>query len=87
MLNQNSKNSITTVNNSRRELLVTLGRSVLFLFMAGVTGFLFRRRRCWDADDVTYTQLPCQDCRQLKGCGRPTAEVYRTNRSNDQNSG
>jgi len=86
MLNQNSKNSITPVDNSRRELLVTIGRSVLLVFTAGVTGFLFRRRRCWSPEDVNYTQLPCQNCRQLNGCGRPTAEIYRNNRLNDQGS-
>ncbi len=81
MINQKSKLPPNLIDNKRRRLLITLVRSVLFLFMAGVTGFLFRRRHCWNGEGLNYSQLPCQKCRQLNGCGRPTAEIYRNSRS------
>lgn len=86
MVIQPVQNSNTPINNSRRQLLATLGRTVLLVLTAGATGFLFQRRRCWSPGDINYTQLPCQDCRQLKGCGRPSAIVYNDSRSNDRGS-
>ena len=81
MLNQNSKNSITPIDNSRRELLVTLGRSVLLVLTVGVTGFLVQWRRCRYVEGVDYSQLPCRSCRQIDGCGKPIAEIYRNDRT------
>ncbi len=78
MLNQSVKIS------SRRNFLVSLGRMVLLVLTAGFTGFLLRQRRCWYLEDVNYTQLPCQICRQLKKCEKPTANVYRSDQSTKQ---
>ena len=86
MGNQSVNKSNTPINTSRRKLLATIGRSVLLVIMTGATGFLFRRRRCWSPGDVNYSQLPCQDCRQLKGCERPSAIVYNNSQSNDRGS-
>ena len=86
MINHSVKDAQTVIDKSRRRLLVTIGRSALLLFMTGVTGFLFRQRCYWSQEDVNYTQLPCQKCRQLKGCDRPTALIYNENHLNDQGS-
>ncbi len=81
MINQKSKLPSNQIDTERRRLLITLGRSVLLVLTVGVTGFLVQWRRCRYVEGVDYSQLPCRSCRQIDGCGKPIAEIYRNDRT------